>query len=45
MLGCIMCVCRITETFGSRKTMAIMNIAGAYSDISTVKRMAVDGSM
>ena len=38
-------VYRITETFMLRKTIAIINIADACSDITVVKRTAVDGAM
>ena len=36
---------RITESFGTKKTMAIINIADVCTDITTVKRAAVDDAM
>ena len=38
-------VYRITETFGSKRTMAIINIADVCTDITAVKRAAVDSAL
>ena len=36
---------RITESFGTKKTMVIINTADVCTDITTVKKAAVDDAM
>ena len=38
-------VYRITETFGPRRTMAIINIADVCTDMVAVKRAVLDGAL